>query len=81
MLYAVLNRMKCEAEQRAEERAREAVARKLTTGKSQVASKVRKRSPATRHGEQALGRLSRLFDIGCAKSETLKETMVRYSFE
>jgi len=48
---------------------------------SGLASKLRKRPPAARHGEQALGRLSRLFDIGCAKSETLKETMVRYSFE
>jgi len=46
MLHAVLNRMKCEAEQRAEERAREAVARKLTMGKSGVASKLRKRSRA-----------------------------------
>jgi hypothetical protein len=40
-----------------------------------LASKLRKRSSAT------AGKLSRLFDIGSAKSETLKETMVRYSFE
>jgi hypothetical protein len=37
-------------------------------GKIGVASKLRKRSPA------AAGKLSRLFDIGCAKSETLKQT-------
>jgi hypothetical protein len=40
-----------------------------------VASKLRKRSPAT------AGKLSRLFDIGSAKSETLNEMMVQYSFE
>jgi hypothetical protein len=32
-----------------------------------VAFKLRERSPAARHGEQALGRLSRLFSKGCAK--------------
>ena len=37
-------------------------------GKIGVASKFRKRSPA------AAGKLSRLFDIGCAKPETLKQT-------
>jgi hypothetical protein len=60
--------MKCEAEQRTQERAHEAVANarhldeEFNTGKIGVASKTPKAFA------------SRLFDIGHGKSETLKET-------
>jgi hypothetical protein len=64
MLHAVFNRMKCEAEQRTEERAREAVANarhldeEFNTGKIGVASKLRKRSRAG-YLKLAMGNLKR----------------------
>jgi hypothetical protein len=65
MLHAVFNRMKCEAEQRAEERElREAVANarhldeEFNTGKIGVASKLRKRSRAG-YLKLAMGNLKR----------------------